>query len=225
VAIRSLNGVALHIGEQWERLAAGWLARAVAAGGHVGLSGGSTPKSVYALAADLQPSWVNAHVWLCDERVVPLDDERSNFRLVQESVLTRVRAAPVVHAVETSLGAEQAAARFDEELRGTTLDLAVMGIGPDGHTASLFPNAPALDERERRAVAADAGLEPWVERVTMTPPVFAETHLLVYLATGEGKAEAVRRAFADDPSPATPASLVRGRETIAILDPAAAALL
>jgi 6-phosphogluconolactonase len=225
VAIRNLNGVAIHIVEQWERLAAGWLARAVAAGGHVGLSGGSTPKTAYALAADLQPSWANAHVWLCDERVVPLDDERSNFRLVQESVLTRVRAAPLVHVVETRLGAEEAAARYDEELRGVTLDLAVMGIGPDGHTASLFPDAPGLDERERRAIAAEAGLEPWVERVTMTPPVFAEARLLVYLAVGEGKAEAVKRAFADDPSPATPASLVRGRETIAILDPAAAALL
>jgi 6-phosphogluconolactonase len=225
VAIRSLNGVAIHIVEQWERLAAGWLARAVAAGGHVGLSGGSTPKTAYALAADLQPSWANAHVWLCDERVVPLDDERSNFRLVQESVLTHVSAAPLLHVVETPLGAEEAAARYAEELRGVTLDLAVMGIGSDGHTASLFPNAPGLDERERRAVAADAGLEPWVERVTMTPPVFEATELLVYLAVGEGKAEAVKRAFADAPSPATPASLVRGRETIAILDPAAAALL
>ena len=224
MAIRSLNGVAIHITEEWERLAAGWLARAVGAGGHVALSGGSV-RSAYALASELEPNWANAHVWLCDERVVPFDDERSNFRLVQESVLTRVRAAPLVHAVDTSLGAEEAAARYDEELRGVTLELAVLGIGPDGHTASLFPNAPGLEERERRAVAAEAGLEPLVERVTMTPPVFAAAELLLYVAAGEGKAEAVKRAFTDDPSPATPASLVRGRETMAILDHAAAALL
>jgi 6-phosphogluconolactonase len=224
VAIRSRNGVAIHVTGDWERLAAGWLARAVAAGGHVALSGGSM-RGVYALAADLEGSWANAHVWLCDERVVPFDDERSNFRLVQESVLTRVRAVPLVHAVESALGAEAAAARYDDELRGVTLDLAVMGIGPDGHTASLFPDAPGLEERERRAIAAEAGLEPWVERVTMTPPVFAAAALVLYVAAGQGKAEAVKRAFADDPSPATPASLIRGRETMAILDPAAAALL
>jgi 6-phosphogluconolactonase len=89
----------------------------------------------------------------------------------------------------------------------------------------LFPDAPGLEERERRAIAAEAGLEPWVERVTMTPPVFAAAALVLYVAAGQGKAEAVRRAFADEPSPATPASLIRGRETMAILDPAAAALL
>ena len=103
-----------------------------------------------------------------------------------------------------------------------TLDLALNGIGADGHTASLFPNSPALDERERRAVAAEPGLEPFVERVTLTPAVFAATRLLVYLVTGESKAEAVGRAFAEEPSPETPASLIRGVETIAILDAAAA---
>ena len=99
-----------------------------------------------------------------------------------------------------------------------------MGIGPDGHTASLFPNAPTLDEAERRAVAAEAGMEPFVPRVTMTVPALAAARTMVYLVTGEAKAEAVgarlRRA---SPRPATPASLVRGDETIAILDRAAAA--
>jgi 6-phosphogluconolactonase len=78
---------------------------------------------------------------------------------------------------------------------------------------------------ERRAVAAEAGLEPFVPRVTLTPPIFAQARLLVYLVTGEEKATAVRRAFAEEPSPATPASLVRGKETIALLDAAAASLL
>ena len=156
---------------------------------------------------------------------MPLDDERSNFRLVQESVLTRVEAAPIVHAVRTALGPEEAAAEYDEALRGVTLDFALLGIGSDGHTASLFPNAPGLEERERRAIAAEPGLEPFVPRVTMTPPVFAATELVVYLVVGGDKAEPVRRAFAEEPSPETPASLIRGRETMAILDPAAAALI
>jgi 6-phosphogluconolactonase len=225
VAIRSLNGVAVHIVEQWERLAAGWLIHAASSGGHLALSGGSTPRAVYELAAELLPDWSRAKLWLCDERVVPHDDERSNFRLVQETLLTRVDDHPRLHAVETGLGAEQAAARYDDELRGVTLDLALLGVGADGHTASLFPNAPGLEERERRAIAAEPGLEPWVARVTMTPPVFAAAGLIVYLAVGEGKAESVRRAFVDEPSPETPASLIRGRETMAILDPAAAALL
>jgi 6-phosphogluconolactonase len=127
-----------------------------------------------------------------------------------------------VHRVEGELGAAEAARRYDEALENVTLDLALNGIGPDGHTASLFPHAPALDERERRAVAAEPGLEPFVARVTLTPPVFDAAALLVYLVTGAAKAEAVQRAFAEEPSPATPASLVRGRRTIALLDRTAA---
>jgi 6-phosphogluconolactonase len=106
-----------------------------------------------------------------------------------------------------------------------TLDLAVNGICADGHTASLFPGSAALDERDRSAVAAEPGLEPLVPRVTLTPPVFASTKLLVYLVKGEAKAEAVRQAIAGEPGPETPASLVRGRHTIALLDRAAASLL
>jgi 6-phosphogluconolactonase len=106
-----------------------------------------------------------------------------------------------------------------------TLAFALLGIGPDGHTASLFPNAPALEERERRAVAVEAGLEPFVERVTMTVPVLAAAETVLYLATGDGKANAVARAFSEPPSPATPASLVRGRRTVALLDRAAASRL
>jgi 6-phosphogluconolactonase len=136
-----------------------------------------------------------------------------------------LRVEPEVHRVRGELGADAAAAQYDCELDGLALDLGLNGIGPDGHTASLFPEAPGLDERERRAVAAEPGLEPFVQRVTMTPPVFAATRLLIYLVSGEGKAEAVRRTFADEPSPETPASLVRGVETIAIVDAAAASRL
>jgi len=101
----------------------------------------------------------------------------------------------------------------------------VNGIGADGHTASLFPNGPELDERARRVVATTAQLEPFVPRVSLTIPAFEATGLLVYVAVGANKAEAVRRAFAEEPSPATPASLVRGRQTLALVDAAAASQL
>jgi len=144
---------------------------------------------------------------------------------VRESLLDALAAAPVVHRIRGELGADAAADLYDGELAGVTLDLALNGLGADGHTASLFPHAPALAETERRAVAADPGLEPLVPRVTLTPPVFAACGLLVYLVTGAEKAGAVRRAFAAEPDPATPASLVRGRETIVVLDAAAASAL
>lgn len=194
-------------------------------GGHLALSGGGSVGRAYELAAAARSDWSGRHLWYCDDRAVAPDDARSNHRLVRERLLDRLGGPPEVHRIEGELGAEEAALRYDAQLEGVTLDLALNGVGPDGHTASLFPGAPALAERERRAVAAEAGLEPFVARVTLTPPVFAAARLLVYLVTGEAKAVAARRAFADEPSPATPASLVRGRETIAFLDAAAAALL
>lgn len=225
MAIRSLDGVAIHVLEDPAGLAGGWLGRVASEGGHLALAGGSTVGRAYVAAAELLPEWAGAHVWFGDERAVPPGDDRSNYGLARDALLGRLRVPPEVHRIRGELGAEQAAELYDRELEGVTLDLALNGIGSDGHTASLFPNAPTLEERERRALAAEAGLEPFVERVTLTPPVFAATRLLIYLVTGESKAEAVRRAFADEPSPESPASLIRGVETIAILDAAAASRL
>jgi 6-phosphogluconolactonase len=226
VAIRSLNGVGIHVVDDPARLAAGWLVHTASEPSHVALSGGSTVGRAYELAAELQPEWrSDIHVWFGDERAVPPADERSNYRLVRETLLDRLRAEPTVHRIHGELGALDAAELYDVELDGVTLDLALNGIGTDGHTASLFPQAPALEEREHRVVTAEAGLEPFVERVTLTAPVFASTRLLVYLVTGESKAEAVNRAFAREPNHETPASLIRGIETIAILDAAAASQL
>ena len=105
-----------------------------------------------------------------------------------------------------------------------TLGLALQGLGPDGHTASLFPGSPALEERERRAIAVP---HDDVERVTMTLPMLSGASRVVFLVVGAEKAEAVARAFASPPDPATPASLLRSAdgETIALLDRAAAAKL
>jgi 6-phosphogluconolactonase len=145
--------------------------------------------------------------------------------MARSALLDRVETKPEAHRIRGELGAEEAARLYDQELRGVELDLAVMGIGPDGHTASLFPGAPSLQERERLAVAAEPGLEPWVDRVTLTLPAFAAAREMLYLVTGGDKADAVRRAFAEPPSSDTPASLARGRRTTAYLDSAAAALL
>jgi 6-phosphogluconolactonase len=225
VAIRNLNGVGIHVVENPARLAAGWLIHTASEPGHIALSGGSASRA-YELAAELLPEWRrDVHLWFGDDRAVAPGDERSNYRLVQQTLLDRLVTLPTVHRIHGELGAPDAAELYDRELDGVTLDLAVNGIGADGHTASLFPAAEALEERERRVVAAEPGLEPFVERVTLTPPVFGATRLLLYLATGDSKASAVRKAFAEEPSAETPASLIRGVETIAILDEAAASQL
>lgn len=153
------------------------------------------------------------------------DDERSNYLLVKRTLLDRIERLPSeVRRIKGELGGETAAAEYDIELEGVTLGLAFQGLGADGHTASLFPGSPALDERERRAVAVP---HDDVERVTMTFPILSAAARVVFLVVGESKAEAVARAFAGPPDPATPASLLRSQNgaTTVILDRAAAARL
>ena len=156
---------------------------------------------------------------------MPPDDERSNYLLLKRTLLDRIEQHPAeVHRIRGELGGEAAAAEYDRELDGVTLGLALQGLGADGHTASLVPSSPALEDRERRAVAVP---HEDVERVTMTLPVLSAADPVVFLVVGEGKAEAVARAFAGPPDPATPASLLRSTKgkTIALLDRAAAARL
>jgi 6-phosphogluconolactonase len=198
--------------------AAALIAEAAGAGGHIGLSGGSGPRAAYERAGILRPDWSRVELWWVDDRCVPPADGRSNYRMVRESLLDGLSRPPEIHRIRGELAPEEAAAEYDAALDGVTLDFALMGIGPDGHTASLFPDAPTLEETERRIVTAEPGLEPFVPRVTMTRLVLGDARMLVYLAAGQGKADAVRRAFVEEPSRATPASLVRGRQTMAILD-------
>jgi 6-phosphogluconolactonase len=191
----------------------------------IALSGGSAPRPAYELAAELEHNWSTATIWWGDERCVPPDDERSNYRLVRETVLDRIAVPPrAVHRIRGELGGERAADEYDLLLEGVTLGLAFQGIGPDGHTASIFPASPALEERERRAVAVP---RDDVERVTMTLPVLCSARVVLFLALGEEKAGAVARAFAGPPDAQVPASLVRSTdgETIVLLDRAAAANL
>jgi len=188
----------------------------------VALSGGSTPGPAYELAASLEPDWSRSELWFADERCVRPDDENSNYRLVRQRLLDRLHRGPAVeHRIRGELPAERAAEEYENELRGVTLDLVLLGIGSDGHTASLLPNDPALEEHERSAVAVR---RPDFDRVTLTLPVLNGSNVVLFLVVGAEKADAARRAFRDPPSPATPASLVRSSSgtTYAFLDRGAA---
>jgi 6-phosphogluconolactonase len=201
------------------------LVEAARGGEHIALSGGDSPGPAYELAAGLGQDWSAARLWWGDERCVLPDDERSNYLLVKRTLLDRLERQPQeIHRIRGELGGDQAAGEYDRELEGVQLGLALQGIGHDGHTASLFPNSPALEERERRAIAVP---HEDVERVTMTLPVLSAAALVVFLVLGESKAEAVARSFAGPRDPATPASLLRSDqgETIVLLDRAAAAKL
>ena len=195
------------------------------ANGHVVLTGGTTPRRAYELAAELRPDWSSTEVWWGDERCVPPEHEWSNYAMAKRTLLDRIAAPPAaVHRIRGELGAEHAADEYDRKLEGVALDFVLLGLGPDGHVASLYPHAPGLAERQHRAIPAEAKLEPLVDRVTMTIPVLVSAPLVLFFVAGAERAEAVRRAFAEPPSEATPASLVRSNngETVAILDPAAA---
>jgi 6-phosphogluconolactonase len=204
------------------------LVEAARAGGAVGLSGGSTPRVAYERAAALEADWSTATLWLVDERCVLPEDPLANTRLVRETILERVASPPRFHEIATHVGVEGAADRYDALLRRDGVPpLLFLGVGSDGHTASLFPDAPSLAEGERLAVAADAGMEPFVPRITMTLAAIGAAEHVVFLVTGEDRAERVRQAFASPPTPAIPASLARsasGRTTV-IVDRGAASRL
>jgi 6-phosphogluconolactonase len=186
------------------------LARAAQHGDNVVLTGGQTPRQAYEQAAKRETDWSKIELWWGDERCVPPEDDRSNYKLARHSLLDRLSARPhEVQRIRGELGAEAAAEEYDAKLGAVALDFVLLGLGPDGHAASLFPSQPTLEERLRRAIPAEAKLEPFVDRVTMTVPVLCSASELIFLVTGEGKAEAVERAFARPPGPATPGSLIR----------------
>jgi 6-phosphogluconolactonase len=203
------------------------LARAAREGGNVVLTGGKTPEQAYKEAAKRAPDWSKVDVWWGDERCVPPDDQNSNYGMAKRSLLDRLGSGPhAVHRIKGELGKKRAAAEYEHELADTQLDLLLLGVGPDGHVASLFPNAPTLRQR-KKVLAAEPGFEPFVDRVTLGLPTLKEAREIVFLLAGDLKANAAARAFGAPPGPDTPASLVRadsGR-TVAILDRAAAAKL
>jgi 6-phosphogluconolactonase len=230
-----MSAIDVHVVDDPAAEVADLLVDVAAAGGHVALSGGSTPRRAYELAAQTDADLSAATLWLGDERVVPPEDERSNLRLVQKSLCERLpeERRPRLMPVDTTLGPEAAAAAYETLLRESLgnhprIDLALMGLGPDAHTASLFPGKPAVEETRRLVAGVPvAGMEPQVPRVTLTLPLFNAAREVVFLVTGADKAEAVRRAFGDPPDPSAPAAHVRpGAGTLRlVLDTAAAAEL
>jgi 6-phosphogluconolactonase len=198
-------------------LAADWLVRemtdAIAERGAcaVALSGGRTPEPVYReLTADSRIDWRRISVFFSDERAVPPDHPDSNYAMAHAALLSRVPVPPgQVHRMQAERSDRDAAAREYALLLPGQLDLLLLGMGPDGHTASLFPGSPALDER-RRLVVPVRGPKPPPERLTITPPVIEAARTVAVIATGEDKAPMVVRALEGPWAPAeVPAQLAR----------------
>ncbi len=196
---------------------------------HVALAGGNTPRRTYELLGPLLANAADIEWWFGDERCVPADDPDSNFRLITETLL-RTPAIPAdrVHRIRGELDPNDAADRYAAELRCTAplddngvprLDVAFLGLGEDGHTASLFPGDRALEICDRLAVPVVAAKPP-PDRITLTLPVLQAARATVILATGAGKRDAVARVLAG-PDPATPASLLDASSLTLILDQAA----
>jgi 6-phosphogluconolactonase len=201
------------------------------------LTGGTGPGELYELLAR-EPyrsriPWPRLHWFMGDDRYVPLDDPLSNMGMARRLFLNVNAPDENIHPVPTTLASPDAAARaYEAELKqfygrdaldaGRPLfELVLMGLGPDGHTASLFPNAPALLEEERWVVGVDqAGMEPFVPRVTLTFPPLASSGEMLFLVAGEDKRDILARVFSGED---LPAGRARSRgELVWLVDPAAA---
>lgn len=213
---------------------AGWLAARIAAAiaergtCSLALSGGRTPRPIYVVLA-ARPlaeaiDWARVHVYFGDERAVPPDHPDSNYRMVDEALLRRVPLLPGhVHRMPADRPDRDAAAWEYEEILPPAFDVLLLGMGSDGHTASLFPGSPALAERDRHVVPVTAPVEP-AQRMTITPPVIAAARHVAVVVAGAEKAAMVARAL-NGPyaSAAVPVQLAAGARWF--LDEAAAALL
>jgi 6-phosphogluconolactonase len=236
--VRVLDDVAALAREAAEE----WRARAlaaVAASGRftVALTGGSTPRVLYALLADPAAPyrdalpWARTHVFFGDERNVSPDHPDSNYGMARDALLARVPLPPEnVRRMRGEDDAEAAARAYERDLRAffgsdPRFDLLLLGMGADGHVASLFPGSPALEERSR-LVAATSSPPPGGRRITLTFPVLEAAARVVFLVAGEAKAPAVARALSGAAGDeAVPAARVRPRDgsVLWLVDRAAAA--
>jgi 6-phosphogluconolactonase len=200
------------------------------------LTGGSGPKKLYELLATEGYSgkipWQRVHWFIGDERFVPVDDPLNNMAMAREIFLHRFAPASQIHAIRTdAANPAEAAARYEQELRTfygaaqldparPLFDLVLMGVGSDGHTASLFPGDPALQETARWVVGVDrAPVEPFVPRVTLTLPALASCREMLFEVAGAAKRAILTRLCAGEN---LPANLVRSDgETILLVDRAA----
>jgi 6-phosphogluconolactonase len=207
----------------------------------VALSGGKTPTALYDLLAKApfvsQIPWARVHLFWGDERCVPHDHADSNYRMTRELLLDHVPIpAANVHRMPGEMDPAEAAARYEEELREffaphgggfPVFDLILLGLGEDGHTASLFPGTRALRESARWVLGYYVDPQKgW--RITLTPPAINAARLVVFIAAGAAKAPVVRDILEGPFRPDTlPAQVVRpdGGKLLWLLDRDAAALL
>ena len=183
---------------------------------HLGLAGGSTPRRAYELLGGLRSDWSGVHLWFGDERCVPEGDEEANHHMA-----SKVLDAPGAtwHRIHGELGPDEAAAAYATQLGSTVLDLVLLGMGEDGHTASLFPGNPALDD-DGIAVGVRGAPKPPPERVSLTLDCLNASRRIVLLTAGEGKREALARVLAG-PDPDVPASLLERSRLTVVADAAA----
>jgi len=203
--------------EACARRTAQLMAEAVDGGArHLALSGGSSPERAYELLGPIVPDWGLVDLWYSDERCVRPDHEDSNHRMASSALQA---PGAVWHRIEGELGPKDAARNYARELEGIVLDIALQGMGPDGHTASLFPGRPELDAAGICVGIRDSPKPP-PERVTMTLEFLNRSHRILLLVAGAGKADALARVLAG-PDPGTPASLLARDKLTVIADEAA----
>ena len=190
-------------------------ARTIHGVAHVALSGGSAVRALRLLGPMLH-DWRDVHLWYGDERVVALDDPESNHYQARAHL-----DAPdaIWHPIKPELGAEGAAEAYAQELGDTILDVSLNGMGPDGHTASLFPGFPQL-QAEGVCVPVHDSPKPPSDRITLTLPKLNESRRIVLLATGVEKGPMLERVIAG-PDPAVPASLLERERLEIVTDDAA----
>ena len=186
---------------------------------NMALSGGNTPGGIFSLLGSSpyrdRLDWSRLHLFWGDERVVPPEHEDSNFRLVQETLLGHIKIpAENVHRMRGEIAPEEAAAEYAELMHGhfkdnpPCFDLMLLGLGEDGHTASLFPETDAVEESEKHAVAVFVPkLDVW--RVTLTLPVINASKKVLFLVSGKSKSEMVQRIMSNkQPDKEIPATMV-----------------
>jgi 6-phosphogluconolactonase len=200
------------------------------------LTGGSSPQQLYQLlATDAYRSripWDHVHWFIGDDRFVAADDPLNNMAMARRLFLDRCAPADTIHPIPTDAAdPEDAAHRYESELKSyygfsrlnparPLFDLVLMGVGPDGHIASLFPGYPALDETERWVVGVPkANVEPLVPRVTLTLPVLASCHEMLFEAAGADKRAILTRVFDGEDLPAN--RVCAAGETVWLVDQAA----
>jgi 6-phosphogluconolactonase len=210
--------IVLDTPEDVAAAAATEIAEAIRAGSRtLVLAGGTTPRRCYELLARLEVEWGRVTVLFGDERCVPASHPDSNYRMAREALLDQVAPA-TVHRIPGELGPEEGAAAYARVVEGLALlDVIVLGVGEDGHTASLFPGDAALNAKGW-AVGVRNSPKPPPERVTLTLPALRGAHQVIVLATGAGKAQAVSMAKRGE----VPSGMIAGARWL--LDRAAAGI-